>query len=85
MDSKNNKGKKGESFSRTALILSMSVFGTIGLFRRLIPLPSGAIAFFRGIIGTLALLLIVLITRKKLDIRAIKKNLFFLCLSFENK
>jgi RarD protein len=81
MDTQSNKGKKGESLAYGALILSMSVFGTIGLFRRLIPLPSGAIAFFRGLIGTLALLLIVLISRKKLDMMAIKKHLLLLCLS----
>ena len=81
MDTQNNKSKKGENLARGSLIFSMSVFGTIGLFRRLIPLPSGAIAFFRGLIGTLALLLIVLVLRKKLDMRAIKKNLLLLCLS----
>ncbi|MBE6549014.1 MAG: EamA/RhaT family transporter [Ruminococcaceae bacterium] len=81
MDINRNNGKNSAKLARGALILSMSVFGTIGLFRRLIPLPSGAIAFFRGLIGTLALLLIVLISRKKLDLRAIKKHLILLCLS----
>ena len=32
-------------------LASMTIFGTIGLFRRLIPLPSALVAFFRGIIG----------------------------------
>lgn len=81
MDINRNNGKNSAKLARGALILSMSVFGTIGLFRRLIPLPSGAIAFFRGLIGTIALLLIVLISRKKLDLRAIKKHLILLCLS----
>ena len=76
-----NNGKNSANLARIALIFSMGVFGTIGLFRRLIPLPSGEIAFFRGIIGTLALLLIVLISRKKLDLGAIKKHLLLLCIS----
>ena len=51
-----NNGKNNANLARIAFIFSMGVFGTIGLFRRLIPLPSGAIAFFRGAIGTLALM-----------------------------
>lgn len=59
----------------------MGIFGTIGLFRRYIPLPSGSIAFFRGLIGTLALALIALLLRKKPDINAIKKRIVLLCVS----
>lgn len=59
----------------------MGIFGTIGLFRRYIPLPSGSIAFFRGLIGTLALVLIALLLRKKPDINAIKKRIVPLCVS----
>ena len=40
------------------LVLSMVIFGTIGLFRRMIPLSSGLIAFSRGIIGSVFLLLL---------------------------
>ena len=69
------------AISRIALILSMGIFGTIGLFRRYIPLPSGSIAFFRGLIGTLALVLIALLLRKKPDINAIKKRIVPLCVS----
>lgn len=39
------------------LISSMLIFGTIGLFRRLLPLSSGFLAFSRGIAGGLFLLL----------------------------
>ena len=69
------------AISRIAFILSMGIFGTIGLFRRYIPLPSGSIAFFRGLIGTLALVLIALLLRKKPDIKAIKKRIVLLCVS----
>ncbi|MBQ8092564.1 MAG: EamA family transporter [Clostridia bacterium] len=39
----------GKSLAR--LLVSMIIFGTIGLFRRLVPLPSAAIAVSRGLIG----------------------------------
>lgn len=72
---------RSSAISRIALIVSMSIFGTIGLFRRYIPLPSGTIAFFRGLIGTVALVLIALMLRKKPDIKAIKKRMVLLCVS----
>ena len=37
-------------------IASMLIFGTIGVFRRYIPLPSAFLAFVRGIVGGLFLL-----------------------------
>ena len=40
------------------LIASMLIFGTIGVFRRYIPLPSAFLAFARGILGGVFLLLI---------------------------
>ena len=47
------------------LITSMVIFGTIGIFRRYIPLSSALIAFFRGLIGAISLFLIALILRKE--------------------
>ncbi len=41
---------------RWKLILSMCVFGTIGIVRRYIPYPSSVIALARGLIGMLFLL-----------------------------
>lgn len=73
-----NQRGKGETVSLTMLILAMSIFGTIGLLRKFIPLPSGTIALFRGAIGTVTLLLVMLVTRKKLDWRAIRRNLWLL-------
>lgn len=67
--------------ARLGLILSMSIFGTIGIFRRYLPLPSGVIAFARGVIGTLFLLLLVAVTRKGLSWRAIRQNLWKLLIS----
>lgn len=63
------------------LIGAMSIFGTVGIFVHYIPLPSATIAFCRGIIGAVFLLLLILITGKKPELPAIRKNLPLLCLS----
>ena len=47
------------------LVTSLVIFGTIGIFRRYIPLSSALIAFFRGLIGALSLFLITLLRRKE--------------------
>ena len=47
------------------LITSLVIFGTIGIFRRYIPLSSALIAFFRGLIGALSLFLITLFLKKE--------------------
>ena len=73
---------KNESMrARLGLILSMSIFGTIGIFRRYLPLPSGVIAFVRGVVGTLFLLLLVAMMRKGISWRSIRENLWKLLLS----
>ena len=48
-------------------ILSMLIFGTIGIMRRFIPLPSGILAFSRGILGALYLLLFIRVTKRKME------------------
>lgn len=63
------------------LTVSMVLFGTIGIFRRSIPLPSGLLACLRGVIGGGFLLLLPVLRRKKPDFAAIKKNLLPLLLS----
>ncbi len=60
---------------------SMTIFGTIGLFVDAIPLHSGAIALFRGIMGLAFLLLGMLLTKQKLRFGVIKKDLLLLCIS----
>lgn len=67
--------------SRLGFLLSMIIFGTIGVFRRFLDLPSGVIALSRGVIGTLVLLLVVALSRRGLSWRAIRKNLPVLCVS----
>ncbi|MBQ5683126.1 MAG: DMT family transporter, partial [Peptococcaceae bacterium] len=61
---------------------AMTIFGTIGIFRKYIPLPSSLLALARGIIGTAFLLFLVLaVKRDKLSIEAIKRNFVFLVVS----
>ena len=60
---------------------AMGIFGTIGLFRRLIPLSSAVIACSRGLMGLVFLLAVMLLTRKKPDLSAISKNLVLLLVS----
>ncbi len=62
-------------------LLSMGIFGTIGLFVDAIPLNSGAIALFRGVLGLAFLLLGMLLTKQKLRFDVIKKDLYLLCIS----
>lgn len=59
----------------------MSIFGTIGIFVRYIPLSSAAIAFCRGLLGLLFLAAVMLLTGKKPDTAAIRRNLPILMLS----
>ncbi len=55
-------------------IISMLVFGTIGIFRRFIPISSELLAFSRGILGALYLLGFIVITKRK------KERLSGMCL-----
>lgn len=65
--------KKRQNSARIMLIASMLIFGTIGIFRRSIALSSSALAMTRGLIGTAALLLIVLLCGKKPQLSALRR------------
>lgn len=67
--------------NRLQLVLATFIFGTIGIFVNYIPLPSAAIAFARGALGVLFLLLFGLILRIEINLQNIKKNLLLLLLS----
>ena len=72
---------KSQVKDKLFLILAMSIFGTIGIFRKYIPLPSGTVAAFRGFIGVLFLLLVFAIRKKMPSLRAIKNNIVLLIAS----
>ena len=73
--------KKDNFSSKMSLASAMVVFGTIGLFVRNIDMPSSIIAFIRGAVGALFLILFCLVTRKKFSFSAIRDKLLLLCFS----
>ena len=64
--------------AKLQLILSMFIYGSIGIFVKHIPLPSSIIANVRGIVGTLFLLTVLLVKHQTLNWQAIRRNLKFL-------
>lgn len=70
-----------ETNAKVSLILAMVIFGTIGIFRKYIPLPSGIVACVRGILGVAFLLVFIKIKKIKMDREAIKKHLWILLVS----
>lgn len=67
--------------SKLKLLSAMGIFGTIGIFVKYIPLSSAAIALTRGVTGVLFLVAVMLLTGRKSDPTAIRKNLLLLILS----
>lgn len=65
----------GNMKEKISMILSMVIFGTIGIFVNYIGLPSGIIAAFRGITGAVVILVVMLLTGRKVDFKAVKKKL----------
>lgn len=59
----------------------MVIFGTIGIFRKYIPLPSGMMAMLRGLVGAGFLKLLLVFRKEKLSFPAIRKNLWPLLIS----
>ena len=60
------------------MIGSMLIFGTIGIFRKFIPLSSAFLAFARGVLGTVFLCIFVKVRGRKLFHGIGKKNFFLL-------
>lgn len=67
--------------ARMELIVSMTVFGTIGIFVRGIPLPSGELALYRAVLAALLILGCFLISRTRIDISSLKRELIILLAS----
>jgi len=63
------------------IILSMVIFGTIGIFVRYIPLSSPVIAWVRGVVGVLFLLTVSAFRKKPISFEAVKKNAVLLGIS----
>lgn len=70
-----------EKTNRSLLILAMVIFGTVGIFRRYIPLASSVVALVRGIIGTLFLLGYLKIRGQHIDQVSVRKRFPVLLIS----
>lgn len=70
-----------KKYKTMSLASAMFIFGTIGIFRKYIPLPSSVLAMARGWIGMLFLFCVLLIQGKKPSWREIQPNLLLLVLS----
>lgn len=67
--------------AKSKMIIAMVAFGTIGLFVKNIPLTSGEIALFRGIIAIIVIFIYQMCTGKKMQLAVIKKDLPLLFIS----
>ena len=65
-----NSNKINNPKSLWMMVFSLLIFGSIGVFRRSLPLPSAFLAFARGLLGSAMLFAFLLLTR-----RGIKKGL----------
>ena len=62
-------------------VAAVLLYGTVGTFLRFVALPSEMVAFFRGLIGAVFILLALLIRGKRPDGAAIRRNGRWLLLS----
>ena len=67
--------------AKAGMLAAMGIFGTVGIFVRYIPLASATIAFFRGLVGLLFLLSLMLLSGKKSDWKQIRENGILLLVS----
>ena len=72
---------ENERKSMLMFIGSMLIFGTIGIFRRYIPLPSGFIAMVRGLLGGLFLTAFVKLKRENSGDRLFLSRIFWLAVT----
>lgn len=60
---------------RWMLIASMSIFGTLGIFVRNIPVSSGELALYRAVLAVLLISVFLMITKQKIPFANMKKEL----------
>ena len=75
------KRQSNEPGSLLMLIASMFIYGTIGIFRRYIPISSGLLAFIRGVVGSIFLLCVMLVKKRKVIPAVGKRSMILLALS----
>ena len=59
----------------------MAIFGTIGVFKRLIPVSSGELALYRAVLACLVIGAVLLVTKNPIPFRKIKKHIPLLAVS----
>ena len=67
--------------ARWMLIASMTIFGTLGLFVRNIPVSSGELALYRAVLAATLIAVFLLVTKQKIPFKAIKKEVPLLLFS----
>ncbi len=72
---------KKEANAKLMLSVSMAIFGTLGIFTRNIAVSSGELALYRAVLAALLIGAYLALTRQKIEVRAIKKELILLLLS----
>lgn len=72
---------KHSSKYKIIFILSMAIFGTIGLFVKSIAVSSGELALYRALLAMVFIGGVMILKKEHIDLRAIKKQLPFLLLS----
>ena len=72
---------KTDNFNKLMFTVSMVIFGTIGLFVKNIPLPTGEIALYRALFAVLLVGGYLFFTKKRISFKNCKKELALLLLS----
>lgn len=65
---------KKEINSRLLMALAMAVFGTVGVFVRGIPLPSGEIALWRALLAVAMIGILLVLRGEKIDFRSLGRE-----------
>lgn len=66
---------------RIMLTISMTIFGTIALFVRNIPLASGEVALYRAVLAVMLIAVYLLVTKQRIPFEKIKKEIPYLLFS----
>lgn len=72
---------KNKVNTKAMLILSMVIFGTLGLFTRNIAVTSGELALYRAVLASALIIIYLVATGQKIDWKNIKKEAPFLLAS----
>jgi len=72
---------KREANAKIMLSVSMAIFGTLGIFTRNIAVSSGELALYRAVLAALLIGAYLALTRQKIRVREIRKELILLLLS----